>query len=1031
MPIIFNPKLDPTEWADRYWQSFLKTFTGEEPEAAFKYIWGDTIASQYGGEWNLLYKAVDQLVGLVDGAFDIAMPVTLKLSASAIARITGTQIADADFEANSFAQPSRDRTVAIGADFMGVVDQMFNPGVATELAQLRNAGDQEFDNLRAYLGTNLLFQLRSLTIGWVSALVPHLDFRHLEALHQSVNWAFGFGWLSWTVMSEYMSVTTLPFLRRNLNRQVKPNDFSEAEIFSAMLRGSVSESLFNEVLDNQGMRDDIRSILLDIREPNLSETDVRDLVHRGEWEAGDVFDYFRDKGFRQERAQRKAQLLLGDRGWKLEERLTDLMERQFRDCAISETEFRQRLQAMHYTALEEELAVQVALQERRLRRFLSVSQNLKAMDATLKDETAVRQELACQGFSDLDVDVILGLDRGAAARRPRITVFSVSPGRVRSGEQVEVRWVVEGAEPGGVEILPQPGSVDPVGSFILTVDQNTTFELRATNDVGTVTRQDAVIVTAAPQDTRLPTATLSVRPGTIEIGLLGTQVEVEWRVSNADSVTILPDLGAVPLVGSRVVRVNATTTFRLVATNAAGETIRENTVLAEVPDFNVPDIEGAPRVSSFSIRPGTVDAGDPVELRWQVEDAERVFIEPGVGEVGPFGTLFPAVINTTTFTLRAENEEGETVRQRSVIVRPLEAEPEPAPPPVPRLSFNIRPGTADIGQQVVLEWDSTNADEVEIEGIPGVNKPQGGYFTSYTTSRVIAAVARGPGGETVKTASVIIRPPAPPPEPDAPPSPTARLSLRPGTSKPGQEVAIEWEATHVDTVTITPELGSVGPQGSRVIRPLTTTTYTLVASGPGGIVREIRTLLVRQPEVAEEEAVTPAPSVTFSVRPATIDPGDEVEVTWRTEHAQTVEIQPGIGSVPTAGTFITTLNANTIFTLTAVGVGGTTVRQDTVLVRPPAPEPASAEPRPPTARISVRPGTAEPGDQLELQWVVDRADRVFIEPFPGEVEQVGTAVLLATETTTFTLSADGPGGKIERQDTVLVNIPEPEGGTNA
>lgn len=1013
-------------WADRFWSAFFKIFLITEITE-----WFVSLLSKAGGLALLGFgkMAPDlalELVTKVAGEVTELNTLTVGLASETLRQITGVNADTDELITIAGGPPGRGFVTGIGDAFMPVVTDIFDVELARQDHSTRTSNLGALANVSAFFGTNLTFQLRSLTIGTVASLSGLRSLRHLEGLHQTINWAFGFGWLSWAVMSEWMNVTVNAGLRRELNSRVLPNDLSESEAFTAHLSGRIDRDLFDRILSNLGLRFDVRDLLLDIREPDLSETDVRDLLWRGEVDENFVFDYFRSKGFRPERARKKQTLLIGDRRWRIEDRITDLMERQFRDCALDERTLRLRLGVMNFTAVEEDLKIQELTLERHLRRFLSMTQNFKALDAGLKGEPGVREDLKCQGLTDLDIDVLFGLDRGAVQRRPRMRVFSVSPGRVKQGEQIEVRWAVDDADVDGVELLPQPGRVAAVGSFITTIDQNTTFEIRATNDVGTTSRQDAVIVTGPPPDPKLPTASLSVRPGTIEIGLLGTQVEVEWRVSNADTVVITPELGTVPLSGSRVLRLNTTRTFRLVATNADGETVRENTVIAEVPDFNVPDVENAPRVRQFSIRPSTVDPGDPVEIRWNVEDVDTVEIQPAIGEVGPFGTIFPAVTQTTTFTLRATNEEGETVRQRSVIVRPLPA-PEPeAPPPAPRLSFNIRPGTADPGQEVVLEWNATNAEDVVIEGVPGIQIPSGAFFRRFERSEVVGAIARGPGGETRRTASIIIRPPSPPPEPDEPAAPTARLSIRPSTSVPGREVAIEWESANADQITITPELGTVGEQGSVVVTPLTTTTYTLEATGPGGTVREIRTLLVRQPPEEEPGPEPRPPSISFSVRPATIDPGDEVEITWRTERANIVNILPGIGNVQTTGTIIRTISANTIFTLTAAGPGGTTTRQDTVLVRPPASPPAPADPPRLTARISVRPGTADPGDQLEVSWVVTNATFVNIEPIIGEVEQVGTRVLSVNDTTTFTLSADGPGGRIERQDTVLIRPEELE-----
>ena len=81
------------------------------------------------------------------------------------------------------------------------------------------------------------------------------------------------------------------------------------------------------------------------------------------------------------------------------------------------------------------------------------------------------------------------------------------------------------------------------------------------------------------------------------------------------------------------------------------------------------------------------------------------------------------------------------------------------------------------------------------------------------------------------------KPPAPPPTPQPPPSPsapTATLRAVPSTIEQGQSTALSWNSTNATELRIEPDVGSIGPQGSTNVSPERSTTYTLVAKGPGG-----------------------------------------------------------------------------------------------------------------------------------------------------------------------------------------------------
>ena len=66
-----------------------------------------------------------------------------------------------------------------------------------------------------------------------------------------------------------------------------------------------------------------------------------------------------------------------------------------------------------------------------------------------------------------------------------------------------------------------------------------------------------------------PTVTLSVSPSSIDWGESAT---LEWSSTSAESAEIVPDIGAVPVSGSRKVSPRTTTTYRITVRGAGGQT---------------------------------------------------------------------------------------------------------------------------------------------------------------------------------------------------------------------------------------------------------------------------------------------------------------------------------------------------------------------------------------------------------------------------------------------------------------------------
>ena len=74
--------------------------------------------------------------------------------------------------------------------------------------------------------------------------------------------------------------------------------------------------------------------------------------------------------------------------------------------------------------------------------------------------------------------------------------------------------------------------------------------------------------------------------------------------------------------------------------------------------------------------------------------------------------------------------------------------------------------------------------------------------------------------------------PPPPPAP-APTAPTATLAANPSVILQGQSTVLTWQTSNANEITVA-GLGTLSPSGSRSITPTESTTYTLVAKGPGG-----------------------------------------------------------------------------------------------------------------------------------------------------------------------------------------------------
>ena len=93
---------------------------------------------------------------------------------------------------------------------------------------------------------------------------------------------------------------------------------------------------------------------------------------------------------------------------------------------------------------------------------------------------------------------------------------------------------------------------------------------------------------------------------------------------------------------------------------------------------------------------------------------------------------------------------------------------------------------------------------------------------------------------------------------------------------------------------------------------------------------------------------------------------------------------------------------------------------------PPPPEkPAPPPPRPSIVTFTVEPSAIQRGQSATLRWNVTNATEISIDQGIGAVQAAGNRQVFPSRTTTYTLTAKGPGGTDSRTATLNVTEPPP------
>lgn len=227
--------------------------------------------------------------------------------------------------------------------------------------------------------------------------------------------------------------------------------------------------------------------------------------------------------------------------------------------------------------------------------------------------------------------------------------------------------------------------------------------------------------TATPAPTQTPSPSINFTADRTHI-TAGECVTLTWNVQNATAVSYAEKGAAWQQVtpqGSRVECPPVTTTYQLKVDKSDGSSeIREITIYVD------PNI-GAPVITLFSADPSQINAGQCVNIRWQVEGSvsnvnvlrENEPLWNGAPTSGTYQDCPPGS-GTIAYRVEAAGPGGSNQRQQYVTVlapttaptavppTPTLPGPTPVPTEVPPIihSFTVSPGEITAGESVRISW---------------------------------------------------------------------------------------------------------------------------------------------------------------------------------------------------------------------------------------------------------------------------------------------------------------------------------------
>lgn len=499
--------------------------------------------------------------------------------------------------------------------------------------------------------------------------------------------------------------------------------------------------------------------------------------------------------------------------------------------------------------------------------------------------------------------------------------------------------------------------------------------------------------------------------------MAGGRSTLTWSVKDATKISIVATPGGnlitdgTELSGSVMTgMLTQATTFTLTAFGDAGNATASVVVTIQGG--------GNPTVDSFTVTPATLTAEGDVTLAWETTDATSVDVTAGGASVvmgGPAdGTQVTRVSQTTTFTLTAKNDNGQTTAMAMVTVQAGA---------VVINSFTATPNVIDIGESSTLAWDVVNADTITITSSSGAtvttsNNGTGTFSVSPTsnTEYTLSAV-RGGGTPVTRTVVVSVNPPEG--------ANIGTFTASPNPITLGGSSVLAWTVTNSDRIEISDGTSvihsSTALAGDVSVNPLVDTAYTLTAFNVNGNATAQINLVVQL-------GIPLIRGFTASPNPGAI--GGAVTFSWDTFAADQVRILRGntevLASTTSVGRQEIILTAtSTTYVLQATNViGGSTAQllvygQDVPVINEFNVAPITFIGST-TATVAWRASSVS--DLVLLQDGTPVAGFPFVPTTTVAVTSTGTMHLVLNNNATFTLVASSVAGRVESTRNVYVLI---------
>ncbi|HOO47962.1 MAG TPA: hypothetical protein PLV35_00945, partial [Candidatus Paceibacterota bacterium] len=428
-----------------------------------------------------------------------------------------------------------------------------------------------------------------------------------------------------------------------------------------------------------------------------------------------------------------------------------------------------------------------------------------------------------------------------------ISSFTASDYSIDEGESSVLSWSTENCTSAKISNV---GNVSTNGNKTVYPTSDTTYTLTAYGSDGSSKTKSLTIdvdeVVIPPTDT-CTIYDFSADKTSIQ---KGDSVTISWSTSGCSLINI-PGVGyGLSSSGAKTISPTSTKTYKLSAYSLSSFSVQTKTL--EISVLDNPDPDPVCSISSFTASQYSVNQGNSSYLSWSTNNCVNANIS-NIGNVATYGSRAVYPSSDTTYTLTAYGADGSYVTKDLRIYVNENNE-------FCRVEITASDTRIDEGDYTILEWEAEGCEKVKITDI--------GYVSDYGTRKVYPdedityKLTAYDYNNNVLTDSIRIYVDEEDDDDDDDEDycQIDSFTVTDSSINYSEGTTLRWRTSDCEDVYIS-GIGYVDDDGSEVVYPYTTTTYTLRAYGEN----RTRSDSVRVNVGSYQNPITPTPSYNAEV----------------------------------------------------------------------------------------------------------------------------------------------------------------------